>query len=248
MRLQIWMLFLFSIANSFENLQRRNSPSVIRLNRPVWRSSVSQRIHPCRAKDLDRASFARPGIGSGWEADVYVFALEDTLVPTSRAEATFESFDKKYGISGDVIFSRINGVLNRMKQPFYIISEANEYQASEIVREMASGLKDFEPNSPRLYSKSINPEERVESLKKINGKTMPGIQLSYVDTNVDNVKAVLACPELNEWKVYWANWAGNKAPSEYETLDRARGQPLELGNFVELIDFGMILGYHDWGV
>lgn len=89
---------------------------------------------------------------------------------------------------------------------------------------------------------SLNLRFNVQCMQR------PGIQLSYVDSNVENVKAVLACPALEKWKVYWANWAGAEMPPELSSLDKSRGQALELGTFVELIDFGMILGYHDWGV
>jgi len=194
-------------------------------------------------------TFLRPGTGKGaWEADVYVFALEDTLVSSRKGVEEFTSRDKRFEIRGKVVLDRIKGLLSRMKQPFYVISEAPSKSASDTLTSMGAKFSEFGVESPRLYAGRDSPEEKVEALKRINARTVAGIQLSYVDTDAASVQAVLATPELASWKVYWANWAGGQAPEEFKEMNRSKGQVLEVGTFVELVDFGMILGYHDWGV
>ncbi|GAB5353091.1 hypothetical protein AAMO2058_000008400 [Amorphochlora amoebiformis] len=199
----------------------------------------------------DKASFMREGVGNGWEADVYVFALEDTLVPGEKSIEDFISMDKRYKISGQVIFDRIRGLLQRMKQPFYIVSKSSDSTAVQALSKVDTDLgKDFDDNYARLYGSCDDIEQKLEALKAIANRTASGITLSYVDSDAETVRRVLNTPELRSWKVYWADWGGGIGPSEYSSssFDRKRGQILELGTFVELIEFGMILGYHDWGV
>jgi len=185
---------------------------------------------------------------TGWETDVYVFALEDTLVASTKQAPMYKSTDKKHSISGDTVFHRIRGLLTRMKQPFYILAKSPAEDASREILSVGECTADFVPTSPRLYAGREDVASKIEALKTITKRTAKGITLSYVDTDPEAVVEALNTPELQDWKVYWADWAGGPPPNTFQNLDKNRGQVLEVGTFVELIDFGMILGYHDWGV
>eukprot|EP00466_Bigelowiella_natans_P001058 jgi/Bigna1/75078/fgenesh1_pg.32_\ len=271
------------------------APFTARFGRRRSDTSVVKTSSSPITKDHNASSFIRAGTGAGWESDVYVFALENTLVPSSKPIDEFASTDKRYEISGNVIFdrtrlseiavdvyvSRVSGLLNRMKQPFYVLAgvqnlniqshspppppsllfditviwrkQVSDHEASTTLLSMGKKLADFVPGSPRLYAGKTTAEAKVAALVTINGRTAPGIQLSYIDSDAATVRAVLETPELSNWKVYWADWAsgataGGGPPKEFLNLSKDRGQVLEVGTFVELIDFGMILGYHDWGV
>ncbi|KXZ55807.1 hypothetical protein GPECTOR_2g1357 [Gonium pectorale] len=125
--------------------------------------------------------------------------------------------------------------------PVYIVSSKAGHRVSALSQAVL-GL-DLPPDSPRLFSSLLPPEEKkAEALGHISEQptcASPSARLHFVDDRLDTLLAVRRVPELAaRWSLYLADWGYNTE----EERDAARREPgirlLSLAEFRRMLTLG----------